>query len=149
MPPVWMVAEIMTFGELSRWTSLLADGKLRQEIADRFSLRERQFVSIIKHLVDVRNTCAHHNRLWNRGFRNPPQLPKKPEDLNQTLDHTSVGYGAGRLYNSLVLIAYLVSRVAPGSSWRDDLMELFKTQSTHNLNAMGFPPDWRTRSRWR
>ena len=75
LPAVWMVAEMMSFGQLSRWYSLLANPALRSAIAAPFGLREELLVSTVKHLVDVRNICAHHGRLWNRGFRSPPRLP--------------------------------------------------------------------------
>lgn len=148
MPAVWMVAEMMTFGQLSRWTSLLADPALRQEIADRFVLREGVFVSVIKHLVDVRNICAHHHRLWNRGFRSPPQLPRRPADLAASLNRSGVGHEAARLYNSLVLLVFLMRQVAPDSTWRGDLLALLDSHPTGDLAAMGFPADWRTRPLW-
>jgi abortive infection bacteriophage resistance protein len=148
LPAVWMVAEMMSFGQLSRWYSLLADSSLRSTIAAPFGLREQQLVSIVKHLVDVRNICAHHGRLWNRGFRSPPQLPRNPRDLAQTLDVTRAGNAAGTIYNSLVLLIHLVRAVAPESAWKDDLRLHLDTHPTQNFGAMGFPADWTMRPLW-
>lgn len=148
LPAVWMVAEMMSFGQLSRWYSLLIDSKLRAQIAKPFGLREQQFVSIVKHLVDIRNICAHHGRLWNRGFRSPPQLPKKPVDLNKSLDTTQAGYAAGKLYNSLVLLLHLVSAIDPESTWRSDIARVLRRHPTGDLATMGFPADWLERPYW-
>ncbi|WP_269462460.1 Abi family protein [Sphingopyxis sp. FD7] len=63
MPPVWMVAEMMPFGQLSRWYSSLADCSLRNRIAVPLGLTETVLVPFVRHLVDVRNICAHHGRL--------------------------------------------------------------------------------------
>lgn len=89
LPPVWMVAEMMSFGQLSRWYSNLDNRALRNEIAKPLGLPEAVLVPFIKHLTDIRNICAHHGRLWNRGFLQPPKLAQKPIDLNQT-DRKSV-----------------------------------------------------------
>lgn len=148
LPAVWMVAEMMSFGQLSRWYSLLADPNLRTEIASPFGLREELLVSIVKHLVDVRNICAHHGRLWNRGFRSPPRLPHRPPELAESLDLQQVGHAAGTLYNSLVLLIHLVGEVAPASLWREDLLALLQEHPTGNLKAMGFPIDWNGRPLW-
>ena len=148
LPAVWMVAEMMSFGQLSRWYSLLADPALRTAIASPFGLREELFVSIVKHLVDVRNICAHHGRLWNRGFRSPPRLPHRPRELAASLDSQRVGHAAGTIYNSLVLLIHLVGKVAPASLWRDDLVALLQAHPTGDLAAMGFPADWAARPLW-
>jgi abortive infection bacteriophage resistance protein len=148
LPAAWMAAEMMSFGQLSRWYSLLNDTGLRSTIAQPFGLRQEQLVSIVKHMVDIRNICAHHGRLWNRGFRSPPQLPRNPNDLAQTLDTSRVGNAAGSVYNSLVLLIHLVRAAAPQSTWRDDLRSHLETHPTGNFGAMGFPIDWKLRPLW-
>lgn len=148
LPAVWMVAEMMSFGQLSRWYSLLRDPALRQAIAAPFGLREELLVSIVKHLVDVRNICAHHGRLWNRGFRSPPRLPQRPAELGATLDASRAGNAAGQVYNALVLLIYLVRQLAPTSTWRDELITLLATRPAGNLISMGFPADWQARPLW-
>lgn len=148
LPAVWMVAEMMSFGQLSRWYSLLDNPALRAEIASRFQLREQQFVSIVKHLVDVRNICFHHGRLWNRGFRSPPQLPRKPRDLHATLDTSQVGFAAGKLYNSLVLLLHLVKVIEPESCWREELVSVLNRYPMLDLITMGFPANWKERPYW-
>ncbi len=147
MPAVWMVAEMMTFGQLSRWYSSLVEKALRAQIAQPFGLHESVLVPLIKHLVTVRNVCAHQGRLWNRRFRESPKLPAKPADLASTIDH-SVASAPGTIYNSLVLLIHLVRHIAPSSTWRDDLMVHLATHPTGDLAAMGFPTDWAGRPLW-
>jgi abortive infection bacteriophage resistance protein len=148
LPAVWMAAEMMSFGQLSRWYSLLRDPALRQAIAAPFGLREELLVSIVKHLVDVRNICAHHSRLWNRGFRSPSRLPQRPAELGTTLDASRAGNAAGQVYNALVLLIYLVRQLAPTSTWRDELITLLTTRPAGDLISMGFPADWQARPLW-
>lgn len=148
MPAVWMVAEMMTFGALSRWYSSLADKALRNQIAKPLGLPESLLVPLIKHLVTIRNICAHHGRLWNRRFKAAPRLPHKPADLATTLDFT-VTSAPGTLYNTLTLLTHLMRTVGPTSTWRDDVKTLLDSHPTGDLGAMGFPVDWSTRPLWR
>lgn len=148
MPPVWMVAEMMSFGQLSRWYSNLKDRALRNRIAQPLGLPEAVLVPLVKHLTDVRNTCAHHGRLWNRGYLQSPKLAQKPLDLNHSLDLRATEAPA-RLYNSLTTIAHIIRTVAPNSTWSRDVVTLMRTNPTGDVAAMGFPQDWETRPLWR
>ncbi len=148
MPPVWMVAEMMSFGQLSRWYSSLQDRALRNDIARPLGLPETILVPLLKHLSTVRNSCAHHARLWNRGFLIRMKVPTKPASLRQTLEPPA-GSEPALLYNSLVLIGYMLQQVDPASSWRLQLIALLKTHPTGALSEMGFPADWERRPLWR
>ena len=146
MPPVWMVAEMMAFGQLSRWYSSLRDRALRNQIAAPLSLPEKVLVPLVKHLSTVRNTCAHHGRLWNRGSLIRPGLPIKPPDLAATLEPP--GAGPALLYNTLVMIVFMLRTADPGSNWRDELKAHLATHPTADLASMGFPVGWDQRPMW-
>jgi len=147
LPPVWMVAEMMSFGQLSRWYSNLADRALRNRIAEPLGLPQTVLVPLVRNITDVRNICAHHGRLWNRGFRHPPRLAHKPEDLRATLD-LAAAQAPARLYNSLTMVAHIIRTVAPDSGWAQDLRTLALSQPTDDLASMGFPEDWQDRPLW-
>jgi abortive infection bacteriophage resistance protein len=147
MPPVWMVAEMISFGQLSRWYSSLAERALRNRIAQPFGLSEAVLVPLLKHLSIVRNTAAHHGRLWNRGFLIRMKLPLKPEDLAATLQPPE-SPGPAQLHNTLVLILYLLMRVDPTSTWQAELKCLLAAHPTGDLPAMGFPAEWDRRPLW-
>ncbi len=90
LPPVWMVAEVMSFGALSKWIDNLRHRPDRQAIAQPFALDERVFTSFSQHLSIIPNIAAHHGRLWNKRFaftmilpRNPPQLSAAMLGANQ------------------------------------------------------------------
>lgn len=146
MPPSWMVSEIMSLGQLSRWYSSLKDRSLRNLIAQPLNLPEVVLVPIIRHLSTVRNTCAHHGRLWNRRFLIRAKMPRKPAALVATLDQPVPN--AAPLYNSLVLLAFLVLQVDPATNWVQELKALLLTHPTGDLGAMGFPANWQQRPYW-
>ncbi|QPQ54923.1 Abi family protein [Allosphingosinicella flava] len=148
LPAVWMVAEMMSFGQLSRWYSNLNDRALRNRISEPLGLPETVLVPLVRHVTDIRNICAHHGRLWNRGFLQPPKLAKKPDDLNKSLD-LAAAQAPAKLYNALTLIAHVIRTVAPASTWAIDVAALVERHPTGGQVAMGFPADWRTRPLWR
>lgn len=147
VPPVWMVAEMMSFGQLSRWYSNLRNRALRNRISRSLGLPETLLVPLVRHVTDLRNICAHHGRLWNRGFLIPPKLAQKPADLRETLDQAATQAPA-KLYNGACLIAHIVRTVAPESTWLADFAAHIQTHPENDFTSMGFPADWRTRPLW-
>jgi len=74
LPPIWMFKEFLTFGSAARFYTRLAN-PIRQQIAACFSINELPvFDSWVGSFVDLRNICAHHDRLFNRRFQKQPKL---------------------------------------------------------------------------
>lgn len=140
LPPVWMSAEVMSLGQLSKWLGNLKLRQDRQAIAKPYELDERVLVSVAHHLTYVRNICAHHGRLWNKQFTVTMAMPNYPGALKLALNPAS----SRKLYNTLVMVGYLLAIVAPGSSWRSQLVELLKKCALAQPAAMGFPPTGKT-----
>ncbi|WP_334545054.1 Abi family protein [Rhizobium leguminosarum] len=145
MPPVWMASEIMTFGRLSRWYKALDQASDRQAVADPFDLDEAIFVPFVHHLSVVRNTCAHHSRLWNRIFHVPLRLPKKrPVELA-----TSINRVAGaKIHNTFAMLIYALKRCAPDDTFAADIRDHLATHPTGDIGGMGFPAGWEGRPIW-
>lgn len=80
--PVWVAVEVASFGVISKMLSGQASASLRQAVADTYGMDERVLCAAMHHLNVVRNTAAHHGRLWNRRFNIELSLPrKKPAGL--------------------------------------------------------------------
>jgi len=77
LPPIWTMKEFLTFGRTVRIFGRL-NTTLRQHISNQFGVPiEQVFMSWLECLVDVRNICAHHDRLFNRSFQKQPQQLKR------------------------------------------------------------------------
>ena len=145
LPPLWAICEIMTLGQLSQWYGNLRHSRDRNAIAHVYGLDEVNLTSFLHHLSTVRNHCAHHARLWNREFTIAWKLPKKkPARLAPVFNRED----GKRLYNTLVMLAYLMDTINP-NSWKERLMALFTKHPVVSQLPMGFPEDWRTRALWR
>lgn len=145
LPPVWMASELVSFGLLSKFMTTLGARADRQAIARTFGLDERVYIKFLHHLATVRNVCAHHGRLWNKGLTVTATLPRQPSDLAASIN-------AGRprhLYNTLTIMLHLMRVVSPSSDWKKRLASLLDENPTQDFVAIGFPPDWRDRPLWK
>lgn len=136
LPPIWMIMEILSFGQCVRiGKSLKRDYKNR--IARTFG-EDEQFIMSWMHCLSVlRNNCAHHSRLWNRDLTLSPKMNHRKYERYFVV-------GNKRLYNYLVVIQIIVSKTNPTSSWLERLKELIDEHHIEVRN-MGFPEDWERR----
>lgn len=145
-PPIWALCEVLSLGDLSKWLRSIREHGVRQRIADPYGLAETPFCSFVQHLAYVRNVCAHHARLWNRPLVvGTLALPRKPHELRVQLqsDHE----GRLRIYNTLLILLWLMDRVSPGSEWRERIRTL--VESRPDLwDDMGFPEGWQSYELW-
>ena len=145
LPPIWMVSEVVSFGLLSKWQSLLKRRADRKDIASAFGLGPTIYTKFLHHLATVRNLCAHHSRVWNRSLTVTPSLPTQPSDLALSVDRSA----SRKIYNTLAIMAFVMDRVAPQSRWKQRLITLLNENPVQDFAAMGFPQDWMSRPVWR
>ena len=73
VPPIWTMKEIMTFGAVNLFFDKLSNSE-KAAIALKFGVASHEvFCSWVSALIDLRNVCAHHDRLFNRHFQKQPK----------------------------------------------------------------------------
>jgi len=133
LPPIWVSVEVMTMGQISNWYSNVKDRKYRQIIAKYYGLDEKILSSFLHHLTIVRNTSAHHSRVWNRKFTIDFILPNFPKELNEKFNLSSKKY----IYNTLVMCEYLMNIISDDNSWKKRLDNLIVKHNVE-VKRMGF-----------
>ena len=88
--PIWALSEILSFGTLTKLYTILPK-ILKKEIANSF--HENLDIKVLDNwllgLTVVRNTCAHHARMWNRKFTISFKYPKQITNfLDNLISHT-------------------------------------------------------------
>lgn len=142
-PSIWAVSEIMSFGMLSRWYASLRTMSVRKNIARIYDVPHPVLESWIYHFCLMRNACAHHARLWNQHFdRAVPSYPKN----NKKLSPAALVDGHP-LFNSLLIMLYLLDLICPQHRWRQDFITLTQKYPIAAPAQMGFPDNWP--KRWR
>jgi len=142
--PLWMAAEIMSFGKtLTLFNGV--DDEIRRSIARAYGIEDRILKSWLGSINTVRNICAHHGRLWNRELGFKPFIPKARKYPNW---HVPVVIPNNRVFTILTIMRYLLRYVAPTTHWSDRLIALLKRYPSISLRSMGFPPDWEKSPLW-
>ena len=145
LPPIWAVCEIMTFGQLSMWFNNLKRRPDRNAIARIYGLDEVILGSFMHHLTHIRNLTAHHCRLWNRRVVVTMTIPTLPVDLAKQFNPKA----DRNIYNTLVMLGYLLVLISPGTSWPVRLRQLIEEYVPGSTAPMGFPEGWRELPLWR
>jgi abortive infection bacteriophage resistance protein len=136
--PLWMACELLTFGGMLTLFHGL-NTKFKKEVAQAYGLNVPVIGSWLKALNQVRNTCAHHSRLWNRQFGIKPMIPfreKFPEW------HEPVQINDERLFGILTILQYLLKQTAPQTEWSQRLKALLDQYNDVPKRFMGIPDNW-------
>ncbi|MEG1740937.1 MAG: Abi family protein [Akkermansia sp.] len=160
--PVWVFIQFSTFGNLH---NLYVDGLplfVRQKIAHVFGFEEEGFFSsIMALLLDARNMCAHHSRIWNRKWKYDTTSPKKPkrEKMNNIVKESSSPLWRTQEGNFikdktaflLTVLHCFLKYAANTSKWDERLINLLEESppSKSIETEMGFPEGWRNHPLWR
>lgn len=96
----------------------------------------------------LRNTCAHHGRLWNRYF-----TPASTNAFRTIQELSCLPKGQSeRLFGALTIIAFMLRSVSPGSTWVNKVRMLIEEEYTplalRQIDEMGFPDDWMNLPVW-
>ncbi len=148
MPPVWSVCEVMSLGLLSRFYKSIKPEQTKTIIAKTYYLPSAIVISFIEHLAHVRNICAHHNRLWNRRMTKTMQIPHSSKLKELTHNFNKETHAQRKIYNTLVMIVYLMDIISPNNHWMSKLKNLISTH-TVDTRMMGFPDNWQQLSIWK
>lgn len=100
--PVWVAVEVLDWGALT-YLFDFASNTVQTRVADEYGLSGPQLRSWMKSLNVIRNTCAHHGRLFNRAHTLTPKMPQsgKFPELDQARNFTH------RTFGQLTLIQHM------------------------------------------
>lgn len=144
--PLWMVCELMSFGSVLTLFRR-SDKTIKTSIASEYGISSKVLESWLLSLNFVRNVCAHHGRLWNRGFdQKAPAIPR----VNKHPDwHNPIAIKGDRMFGVMSVLYYMLKKTAPQSNWKGRFEELLAEYSDVPMAFMGFPDDWRASPIWK
>ena len=131
--PIWVAVEIMTFGNIASLFDIMKTED-KKEISILFGTSPSHLKSWILALVEIRNICAHYNRLYNMPLKQTPFL-----------------YRENRKYrneqNKVFPIVLVIKRMlCANEQWESFLKDINKTMNKYRdvvvLSFIGFPSEW-------
>jgi len=74
---------------LSQFMSNIKNISIKNAIAGEYKLETGELNSIMYHLSLLRNSIAHHSRVYNKVYNIPPKIPKKIKSISNQNRETS------------------------------------------------------------
>jgi len=143
--PLWMASELMTC-ETALQLAYGVERALVKQVAANFGFPDAQLLSWTKAIFTLRNSCAHHARVWNRVFGVKPSVPGRNKNPKW---HEQPGFANDRVGLMLTVCHHWLGKVSSTSQWRSRLFALFDEYPEIPLPEMGIPPNWRTHALWK
>lgn len=142
--PLWVLSNIITFGTLSKFYSLMKQND-RQAVSRQYKIMDNQLKSIMYYLSNIRNYCAHGNRLYCYKSKQP--LINMP--IHSVLNDNDIIYGKTDLFAAVISLKYLLPE-RTFNNFIDDLKSAFNEffsdatiiTKTSLYSSMGFCQNW-------
>lgn len=139
LPAIWMVAEVLPLGSWSIIFANLVDRENQKIICKHIDIYYLVMTSWLHSLSYLRNLCAHHSKIWNRGFTLKPVVTNKYHQ--QLKNNTRFSAQAG-------ILKIFLDVISPGSEWASHLRTLVKQYPMIDIRRMGFSEGWETDPFW-
>lgn len=140
--PVWVAIELFSFGKLSSLYSIMQNAD-KKRISDRYSISPEHLEGWIRALLEIRNLCAHYNRVYNLPLKIMPHLKDKYEQYTH--------HGRGKPIKIFPVLIVIKSMTEPFNPllWQSffenlkNLIDEYKPNSMLRFSYLGFPPEWK------
>ena len=143
-PPIWIILEILSMGQLSILYNNTIKSPSKKAIADYFGIKEPILANWLHTLVYVRNICAHHARLWNKDMRIQVKNPRKTSNIWLTSGNIT----DRKIYEVLAIIVYFLDTITPTNTFREKLKALLAKYPNIDVTTIGFPKNWQDDPFW-
>lgn len=130
-PPLWILAEILSFGDILYIYNRSLDAQMKKKIADHYNLGWIYLYSWLENLREIRNICAHYSRLWNRNIT---------KHLKKSSDYPQLQYN-NHIFDSIIVTKILLDTVSPTFEWLSEVKKLIHEYNV-DVHKMGFPDNW-------
>lgn len=148
--PLWVLNNILTFGTISKFYRLMKTEE-RQYVSRQFKIQDHELENCLYYLSNIRNFCAHDNRLYCYRSKKPLIDTKYHEKLEiPKSDANEYMFGKRDLFAAFVALKLLLSK----NDMHRISKELFRNfgilyrklevlSRNDILNSMGFPENWK------
>lgn len=143
-PPSWMSLEVSSMGLLSKLFKNLKKDTIKSSVANYYGLKDVDLFSNWMFCLSIlRNTCAHHGRVWNRRL---PEIAIPRKTLYPYVDNKT--FYTNKTYAILCNMMYILNIISPEHSFKANLVALMNNCPLAQEKEMGFPKNWNQEKFW-
>lgn len=155
--PLWVATKVLTFGQLSKFYSLL-QFREQSAISKKYHhVSEKSLARYLNNLTLFRNVCAHNERLFSHTLTQM-EFPDTPLHAKMNLPKKGKQYLVGKkdYFGLLIAFRYMLPK-ADFLVYKRDLKKMIASYSKRSqrlsendlLTKMGMPQNWETITRYR
>ena len=131
--PLWVMVELFSFGTLAFFYKEMQNTDKKAIAAGYYGCSSSELDNWVFCLNELRNYCAHYNRLYGSTF---PVTPKTPRDFPYELQPDLFGY--------IIILKQIFHNKA---NWNERVAKpvsrlINKNKNDIRLSDIGFPDDW-------
>jgi abortive infection bacteriophage resistance protein len=127
--PIWMTAEVMSFGTVSKLYKGLNFSD-KKNIAKEYDIPAPVYESWLHFFTYIRNLCAHHARVWNRELAIRPKYPSDKIEFQRIRNERIVCF--------FVVTDYIFRVLKVERNIYKEFEIILKGHNNINLKSMGF-----------
>jgi len=131
--PIWVVVEILSFGNLSKLFKNMIDEDKETICATYYKIPFIYIQSWLHNLSYIRNVCAHYSRLYNKTFKVFPRFSSIDKKLFKP---------TGRIFDTIFILKKLIFNNQEWLNFIKKLDSLFHNNLIINKKLLGFPDNW-------
>ena len=114
--PVWVAAEVLSFGVLSRCVEASVNSGVLDDIADSLNISKTILPGQIKSFVYLRNRISHNARIWNHSVLDAPGLSGGRKGRRR-IERKYGKFDPRSVYCVLVALDGLLNRASIDDDW--------------------------------
>lgn len=128
--PIWVAVELFSFGMLAQLFDMMTDED-QWAVSGEYDMEPDMLAALIHAAVELRNICAHYNRLYNQTIDDQPLLPPQ-----------YAAYESDRAFPTVLMLRTVAGYHPVYTKMIDGIARLADEFPEANLGLCGFPEDW-------
>lgn len=135
--PVWLIVDVLTFGEILDLYKLMKK-EYKEEIAENHNITASIFVSWLENINLIRNLSAHNSNVLDILFRTKPKILNRWKD--KIIVNEKNNRSVDKICKTILIMEHLIMNINkdfPGNAVRNCLMRLYK-RDKRILKQTGF-----------
>ncbi|QDX32935.1 Abi family protein [Oxalobacter formigenes] len=159
--PVWMAVHTMELGMIVNILFSAAPSDIKKAVASDLGLDQSVSLNWLQCILSLRNSCAHHARVWNKNWLDKSvRAPSSKEwfftyepNLNKWINQKKrivPSFVLNRTAAFLMICRILMKKIAPQSKWHKRIEDLVLNEFSGKIHfkSMGLPENWQKHPFW-
>lgn len=141
--PSWVIVELLSFGDLSSLFSGL-NKEIKKDIISEYypGCGFDYLENWLEGLVILRNFCAHHKRLYNRGIPTTPKFTASEFEYFRSRGYDDNEIGK-RLFFRILIMCRIMPEIEDQDKFINDFSDILDKHPAIRYSGYSFTPDWK------